>query len=128
MPGEIDVYEYPNAQLPATLWYHDHALGITRLNVYGGMAGYYLLRDDFEDALGLPAGEFEIPAVIQDREFNPDGSLVVSHFGAGHVFRRQDTRQWQGLAHARRQERQVPLPLRQRLAGPGLLAAAREPR
>jgi spore coat protein A len=75
MPGEMDVYEYGNDQLPATLWYHDHALGITRLNVYGGMAGYYLLRDDFEDALGLPAGEFEIPAVIQDREFNPDGSL-----------------------------------------------------
>ncbi len=75
LPGEIDVYEYANTQLPATLWYHDHALGITRLNVYGGMAGYYLLRDDFEDALGLPTGEFEIPAVIQDREFNPDGSL-----------------------------------------------------
>ncbi|MBT8422409.1 MAG: multicopper oxidase family protein, partial [Gammaproteobacteria bacterium] len=76
MPGETDVYEYANDQLPATLWYHDHALGITRLNVYGGMAGYYLLRDDFEDSLGLPAGEFEIPAVIQDREFNADGSLL----------------------------------------------------
>jgi len=75
MPGEMDVYEYPNAQLPGTLWYHDHALGITRLNVYSGMAGFYLLRDDFEDALGLPAGEYEIPAAIQDREFNPDGSL-----------------------------------------------------
>ncbi|MDH3589198.1 MAG: multicopper oxidase domain-containing protein, partial [Gammaproteobacteria bacterium] len=75
LPGETDVYEYSNDQLPGTLWYHDHALGITRLNVYAGMAGYYLLRDDFEDALGLPAGEFEIPAVIQDREFNPDGSL-----------------------------------------------------
>ncbi|MBT8421543.1 MAG: multicopper oxidase family protein, partial [Gammaproteobacteria bacterium] len=75
LPGETDVYEYPNAQLPATMWYHDHALGITRLNVYGGMAGYYLLRDDIEDALGLPAGEYEIPAVIQDRQFNPDGSL-----------------------------------------------------
>ncbi len=75
LPGEFDVYEYPNAQLPATLWYHDHALGITRLNVYSGMAGFYLLRDDFEDALGLPAGEFEIPMVIQDRLFNTDGSL-----------------------------------------------------
>ena len=39
LPGETDVYEYPNNQLPATLWYHDHALGITRLNVYAGMAG-----------------------------------------------------------------------------------------
>jgi spore coat protein A len=75
LPGETDVYEYPNNQDPATLWYHDHALGITRLNVYAGMAGFYLLRDDFEAALGLPSGEFEIPIVIQDREFNPDGSL-----------------------------------------------------
>jgi len=75
LPGETDVYEYPNDQLPATLWYHDHALGITRLNVYAGMAGFYLLRDDFEDALGLPAGEYEIPIAIQDRKFKPDGSL-----------------------------------------------------
>ncbi|MHC5112089.1 MAG: multicopper oxidase domain-containing protein [Planctomycetota bacterium] len=75
LPGEFDVYEYPNNQDPATLWYHDHALGITRLNVYMGLAGYYLLRDQFEIDLGLPAGEFEIPAVIQDREFNPDGTL-----------------------------------------------------
>ena len=75
LPGEIDTYEYPNNQLPGTLWYHDHALGTTRLNVYAGMAGFYLLRDDYEDNLGLPSGEFEIAAVIQDREFNPDGSL-----------------------------------------------------
>jgi spore coat protein A len=75
LPGEFDVYEYPNNQLPATLWYHDHALGITRLNVYMGMAAYYLLRDDFEDGLGLPADEYEIPLVLQDREFNPDGSF-----------------------------------------------------
>ncbi|HEX9627200.1 MAG TPA: multicopper oxidase domain-containing protein [Acidiferrobacterales bacterium] len=74
-PGEFDVYEYPNNQLPAPLWYHDHALGITRLNVYMGLAGFYLLRDAFEMGLGLPSGEFEIPAVIQDREFNPDGTL-----------------------------------------------------
>ena len=78
LPGEIDVYEYPNNQDPATLWYHDHALGITRLNVYSGMAGFYLLRDDFENNLGLPSGEFEVPIVIQDREFNPDGSLFYN--------------------------------------------------
>jgi spore coat protein A len=78
LPGETDVYEYPNNQPPATLWYHDHALGITRLNVYAGMAGFYLLRDDFENKLGLPSGEFEVPLVIQDREFNPDGSLFYN--------------------------------------------------
>jgi spore coat protein A len=75
MPGESSVYAYPNDQNPATLWYHDHAMGITRLNVYMGLAGYYLLRDDFERQLGLPDGEFEIPLVLQDRQFNPDGSL-----------------------------------------------------
>ncbi len=75
LPGQSQVFEYPNNQEPGTLWYHDHALGITRLNVYAGMAGFYLLRDAFEDALGLPSGEFEIPIVIQDREFNPDGSF-----------------------------------------------------
>jgi spore coat protein A len=84
-PGEQVLYEYPNAQLPATLWYHDHALGITRLNVYMGLAGFYIIRDNVEEALGLPAcngpcvpGEprdYDIPLVIQDRTFNPDGSL-----------------------------------------------------
>jgi spore coat protein A len=78
MPGGFDVYEYPNAQLPATLWYHDHALGTTRLNVYAGMAAFYLLRDAFEQGLGLPSGEFEIPLVIQDREFNSDGTLFYN--------------------------------------------------
>lgn len=75
LPGAFDTYEYPNNQSPATLWYHDHALGITRLNVYMGLAGFYLLRDSFEAGLGLPSGEFEIPLVVQDRQFNPDGSL-----------------------------------------------------
>jgi spore coat protein A len=75
MPGEFDVYEYPNNQPAATLWYHDHALGITRLNVYMGLAAYYLIRDDFENNLGLPSGQYEIPIVVQDRTFNPDGSF-----------------------------------------------------
>jgi spore coat protein A len=75
LPGESDVYRYPNQQLPATLWYHDHAMGITRLNVYMGLAGFYLLRDAFETALGLPSGEYEIPVALQDRQINPDGTL-----------------------------------------------------
>jgi spore coat protein A len=67
---------YPNDQQATTLWYHDHALGITRLNVYSGLAGFYLIRDDEEDALNLPGGPFEIPLMIQDRSFGPDGSLL----------------------------------------------------
>jgi spore coat protein A, manganese oxidase len=69
------VYEYPNDQRSATLWYHDHALGITRLNNYMGLFGLYLLRDEVEASLNLPAGEFEIPLVICDRSLDADGSL-----------------------------------------------------
>lgn len=68
-------YCYPNHQRAMTLWYHDHAMAITRLNVYAGLAGFYLIRDAFEKVLDLPEGKFEIPLLIQDRSFNPDGSL-----------------------------------------------------
>jgi spore coat protein A, manganese oxidase len=67
---------YPNQQSATTLWYHDHALGITRINVYAGLAGFYLIRDDREDALNLPSGPYEIPLMIQDRSFGVDGSLL----------------------------------------------------
>ena len=66
---------YPNCQPSTTLWYHDHALGITRLNVYAGLAGFYLIRDEAEKALNLPQGDFEIPLMLQDRLFHRDGSL-----------------------------------------------------
>jgi spore coat protein A len=77
------LYEYPNAQRGATLWYHDHTLGITRLNNYMGLGGMYILRDDVEEALNLPSGDFEIPLVIQDRSVAPDGSLVYPTQTAG---------------------------------------------
>ncbi|HYG58462.1 MAG TPA: multicopper oxidase, partial [Symbiobacteriaceae bacterium] len=70
-----NLFRYPNMQTPATLWYHDHAVGITRLNVYAGLAAFYLLRDEKEKALRLPHGPYEIPLVIQDRTFNADASL-----------------------------------------------------
>jgi spore coat protein A len=50
-------------------------MGITRLNVMMGMAGFYLLGDAYESALGLPSGEFELGLAIQDRVFNANGSL-----------------------------------------------------
>jgi spore coat protein A len=70
------VYTYPNDQQAATLWYHDHALGATRLNNYAGLSGMYILRDDVESGLDLPRGDFEIPLILQDRLFGADGSLV----------------------------------------------------
>jgi spore coat protein A len=66
---------YPNCQPATALWYHDHSLGITRLNVYAGLAGFYIIRDEAEKALNLPQDEFEIPLMLQDRLFHHDGSL-----------------------------------------------------
>jgi spore coat protein A len=65
-------FEYANDQQATTLWYHDHANGVTRLNVYAGLAGFYLIRDAVEDSINLPDGPFEIPLVIQDRMFDAD--------------------------------------------------------
>ena len=70
------VFRYPNEQPATMLWYHDHALGVTRLNVLSGLAGFYPLRDATNgiDPL-LPSGKYEMPLVIQDRTFNADGSF-----------------------------------------------------
>ncbi|WP_018395728.1 multicopper oxidase [Bacillus sp. 37MA] len=72
---EREVYTYPNIERATTLWYHDHTIGITRLNIYAGLAGFYLIRDMHEQSLNLPKGKYEIPLLIVDRSFNPDGSL-----------------------------------------------------
>ena len=73
-----EIYRYANDQEAGTLWYHDHALGLTRLNVGAGLAGFYLVRDGNEDRLGLPAGAYEIPLLIQDRTFTAHGELVIA--------------------------------------------------
>jgi spore coat protein A len=97
-PG-FAVFEYPNENRASTIWYHDHTLGMTRLNVYAGPAGFYLIRggpagDDavIDARTGLPAElpgpapkendklppnktYYEIPIAVQDRSFNADGSL-----------------------------------------------------
>ena len=97
-PG-FAIFQYPNANRASTIWYHDHALGMTRLNVYAGPAGFYIIRGgpDGDDAVldnrfGTPAvlpgpaphendkfppnkTYYEIPIAIQDRSFNADGSL-----------------------------------------------------
>lgn len=89
-PGQVmtgpsfvkSLYTYPNTQPAATLWYHDHTLGITRQNVYAGLAGFYLLRDPADTlAAQLPSGKYDVPLVIQDRLFNTDGSLNFPSVG-----------------------------------------------
>lgn len=71
-------YFYPNIQQAATLWYHDHALGITRLNVYAGLSGFYWLRDEEELRMNLPRGEYEIPLIVQDRSLDERGQLIYT--------------------------------------------------
>jgi bilirubin oxidase len=87
-PRGASIYQYANDQAATGLWFHDHSLGITRVNIYAGLSGHYLLRGGFAD---LPAGVLpgpaprvgdpsgtryrEIPLIIQDRSFNSDGSL-----------------------------------------------------
>lgn len=78
--GNAAVYQYLNEQEPTTLWFHDHVLGMTRLNVYAGLAAFYLLRDARDTGLlnnpiGLPAGPYEHEIVIQDRQFDTNGQL-----------------------------------------------------
>jgi spore coat protein A len=75
------VNHYVNTQLPATIWYHDHAYGYTRLNVYAGLAGFYIIRDPGNEPAGLPSGPYEIPLVIQDRSFQADGQLWYPNEG-----------------------------------------------
>ena len=92
-------FQYPNDQRAATLWYHDHTLGMTRVNVYAGPAGFFIVRggsqgdarvrDSRTGAVAVLPGPapregdrfpatktyLEIPIAIQDRAFNADGSL-----------------------------------------------------
>ncbi|MGE5304666.1 MAG: multicopper oxidase family protein [Alphaproteobacteria bacterium] len=83
-PGETQTVYYTNQkpQMPATLlWFHDHALGATRLNVFAGLAAAYILRDEFDtgeepNPIGIPGGPYEIPLVVQDRQFNRDGTFL----------------------------------------------------
>jgi spore coat protein A len=81
-PGFVsNGYSYPNRQEATTLWFHDHALGMTRLNVFSGLAAFYLLRDARDtgaasNPIGLPAGNFEQELFVADRQFDTNGQLL----------------------------------------------------
>jgi spore coat protein A len=77
LPG-TGTYYYPNDQSARLVWYHDHAIGITRLNAYAGIASAYIIIDDFETGLvssGLLPDLVGIPLVIQDKGFVPRNIL-----------------------------------------------------
>jgi spore coat protein A len=81
VPGKSRTCTYPMQQDAATLWYHDHAMGLNRLNTYAGLFGMLLVRDKVEDALNLPSGKYEIPLILYDREFTTDGQLFYPTSG-----------------------------------------------
>ncbi|MFW6597050.1 multicopper oxidase family protein [Propionibacteriaceae bacterium Y2011] len=68
-------HRYPMTQQAATLWYHDHRMDFSAPQVWRGLAGICLVRDDEEDALELPAGPYEIPMLLTDRSFGADAEL-----------------------------------------------------
>ena len=79
--GVTQHYTYPNNQEAATLFYHDHCLGATRLNLYAGLVGFYFIRDEYDTGipntgLNLPAGPYEIELAIQDKMFDTNGQLL----------------------------------------------------
>jgi FtsP/CotA-like multicopper oxidase with cupredoxin domain len=76
-----EVLTYPNTQLPATIWYHDHAFGYTRHNVYAGLAGFFVITDPGNEPAGLPSGPYDIGLAIQDRMFLTDGQLWYPNVG-----------------------------------------------
>jgi len=90
--GNASVYRYPNTQEAAPLWFHDHVLGATRLNVLAGLAGAFPVVDP---GLALPPGlhpiglqqaadgriDYVVPLVIQDRSFDTAGQLVIANAG-----------------------------------------------
>jgi spore coat protein A, manganese oxidase len=82
-PNEA-IYRYPNSQEAAPIWFHDHALGITRLNVYAGLAGGYIITDDGTNPPNpaiLNDPTKIIPIVIQDRMFDTNGQLFFPNVG-----------------------------------------------
>jgi spore coat protein A, manganese oxidase len=81
-----NTFTYYNEQRASMVWYHDHALGNTRTNVYAGLGGIYFIRDDQDtgeagNPLGLPTGPYELPLVLQDKTFNADGSMFYPTLG-----------------------------------------------
>ena len=75
-----NAYQYPNTQEATTLWFHDHALGVVRLNVLAGLAGAYFIRDGrdtgrADNAITLPSGPQEVELLLQDRQFDTNGQI-----------------------------------------------------
>ncbi|HEX2741399.1 MAG TPA: multicopper oxidase domain-containing protein [Rubrobacter sp.] len=81
--GATQSVTYPSQPRATMLWYHDHAMAMTRLNVYAGLAGFFLVRDNNDtggedNPIGIPGGPYEVPILIQDKSFTSGGQLFYS--------------------------------------------------
>lgn len=76
--GQSFLYEFEVNNRAGTYWYHPHPHGRTGPQVYGGLAGLFLVHDNEELAVGLPDGEYDVPLVIQDRAFGRDNQLLYT--------------------------------------------------
>jgi len=85
--GETYIYEFEVHNRAGTYWYHPHPHGRTGPQVYGGLAGLFIVSDEEEKAAGLPSSEYDIPLVIQDRTFDYDNQLV---YMSGHMMERMN--------------------------------------
>ena len=85
--GQSYLYEFEVKNRAGTYWYHPHPHGRTGPQVYGGLAGLFIVSDEEEKAAGLPSGEYDIPLVIQDRAFDSDNQLV---YMTGHMMERMN--------------------------------------
>ena len=81
VPGKSQLYHYPNQQDAAMLWYHDHAMGINRLNIYAGLFGAYLIRDGVEDCTESAGGQIRDSAVDFRPSAHPGRPALLSCFG-----------------------------------------------
>ncbi len=79
-PDYFKDYFYPNDRA-ATIWYHDHVIDRTSRNVYMGLAGMYIVKDEEERQFNLPQGEYDVPLILQDLRLASDGSLIFNDRG-----------------------------------------------
>uniref|UniRef100_J3KW01 Plastocyanin-like domain-containing protein n=1 Tax=Oryza brachyantha TaxID=4533 RepID=J3KW01_ORYBR len=110
-------YTYPNAQSPGVLWYHDHALGLTRANLLAGLLGAYVIRNPAVEApLGLPCGdEFDRVLMLADRSFYADGSIYMNYTGDNpNIHPQWQAEDFREGPHPHRQGRPFPAAARRR--------------
>jgi len=80
-PGGTYAYEFTVRNRAGTYWYHPHPHGRTAIQTYRGLAGFLIVDDGEDEALGLPTGAAELPLLIQDKRLDSSGAPVYQPAG-----------------------------------------------